>query len=298
MIDRDLVHKARQIELACRRLVDQQLAGQYASVFRGRGLAFSDVRAYQPGDDVRAIDWHVSARLNAAHVKQFVEERDRSLVVVLDCSASLGFGTGASVKRDVAAQVAGALAISAIRAHDRVGLLLVSDRVEAYVPPRRGKRHVLRIIAHALGSTPTSAQTDLASGLGFLGRVLHKRSLVFLVSDFLTPQGMPTPWEGPLGALAQRHEVIPIAVYDPVENALPDLGFCTLVDLETGTQVELDTGGAAADAFAEFAVAGRRARLARLRRLCGNALEVGTHTSVVDELVDFLHNRARRMPRR
>ncbi len=181
----ELVRKARAIEVASRRLVDEQLAGQYHSVFKGRGLIFSDVRAYTPGDDVRSIDWNITARMNAPHVKQFVEERDRTVNLVIDMSASGLFGSRGTTKRELAAELAAVVAFSAISNHDRVGLAIVTDRVERYVPPKKGRRHVLRVIGEILAFRPASRGTNLAAGLDFLAKVSRRRSVVFLASDFL-----------------------------------------------------------------------------------------------------------------
>ena len=170
----ELVKKARKIEIVARRLVDEQLAGQYHSVFKGRGLVFSDVRAYYAGDDVRAIDWNITARMNAPHVKQFVEERDRTVNLVIDMSASGFFGTRGQVKRELAAELAAMVAFSAIKNNDRVGLYIVTDRVERFVPPKKGRRHVLRVIGEILAFQPASRGTNLAAGLDFLGKEIGR----------------------------------------------------------------------------------------------------------------------------
>jgi uncharacterized protein (DUF58 family) len=290
VIDRELVRKARRIELASRRLVDQQLAGQYHSVFKGRGLVFADVRAYYPGDDVRAIDWNVSARMNVPHIKQFVEERDRTIILVLDCSASLGFGSTTRAKRELAAELAAVVALSAIKNNDRVGLMLVSDRVERYLPAKKGKRHVMRIIAEILAVNPASPRTNLAVGLGLLGRVLRRRAVVFLLSDFLD---QPARWDGALGMLAQRHEVVPVVVTDPMEAALPEVGLVHFEDLETGELVEIDTAGPAARAYATASAAAAAERDQRLRRLGLDVVTVATDQPYVEALIAFFRARAR-----
>src|SRR6185503_1258684 len=218
----ELFKKAKKIEIASRRLVDDQLASQYHSVFKGRGLVFSDVRPYYAGDDVRSIDWNITARMNAPHVKQFIEERDRTVNLVVDMSASGYFGTRGSSKREVAAELAAVVAFSAIKNNDRVGLYIVTDRVERYVPPKKGRRHVLRVIGEILAFEPQSRQTDLAKGLDFLGKVARRRSVVFLVSDFLG--GEPARWERAMRITAQRHELVPVVVGDPMEQALPSVG--------------------------------------------------------------------------
>jgi uncharacterized protein (DUF58 family) len=212
----ELFKKAKKIEIASRRLVDEQLAGQYHSVFKGRGLVFSDVRPYYAGDDVRSIDWNITARMNAPHVKQFVEERDRTVNLMIDMSASGYFGSRGTTKREIAAELAAVVAFSAIKNNDRVGLYIVTDKVERYVPPKKGRRHVMRVIGEILAFEPTSRKTDLEKGLDFLGKVARRRSVVFLVSDFLGAGD----WERAMRIAAQRHEIVPVVVADPLEQQL------------------------------------------------------------------------------
>src|SRR3954453_23526556 len=182
----ELFKKAKKIEIVARRLVEEQLAGQYHSVFKGRGLVFSDVRPYYAGDDVRAIDWNITARMNAPHVKQFIEERDRTVNLVIDMSASGYFGSTGATKRELAAELAAVVAFSAIKNNDRVGLYIVTDKVEAYVPPKKGRRHVLRVIGEILAFQPVARGTNLAAGLDFLGKVARRRSVGVLVPAFLS----------------------------------------------------------------------------------------------------------------
>jgi uncharacterized protein (DUF58 family) len=286
----ELFKKARAIEIASRRLVDDQLAGQYHSVFKGRGLVFSDVRPYYAGDDVRSIDWNITARMNAPHVKQFIEERDRTVNLVVDMSASGYFGTRGSSKREVAAELAAVVAFSAIKNNDRVGLYIVTDRVERYVPPKKGRRHVLRVIGEILAFQPSSRGTDLAAGLDFLGKVAKRRSVVFFVSDFLS-EG----WESAMRIASRRHEIVPVVVGDPMEARLPDVGLLLLEDLETGRVVEVDTRGRAGG---EFVWAARRASEDRdqlLRRLNLDVVTVSTDEPYVDALIAFFRARAKRM---
>ncbi|HEY5923163.1 MAG TPA: DUF58 domain-containing protein [Kofleriaceae bacterium] len=286
----DLFKKAKKIEIASRRLVDHQLAGQYHSVFKGRGLVFSDVRPYYPGDDVRAIDWNITARMNAPHVKQFVEERDRTVNLMIDMSASGHFGTRGTTKRELAAELAAVVAFSAIKNNDRVGLYIVTDKVERYVPPKKGRRHVLRVIGEILTFEPTSRKTDLAAGLDFLGKVARRRSVVFLVSDFLS-EG----WERPMQITRQRHELVPVVVGDPMEQALPDVGLMMLEDLETGEVIEVDTSSRARTEFAKKAAAAAAVRDAALRRINLDVVEVATNEPYVDALIAFFKARAKRM---
>jgi uncharacterized protein (DUF58 family) len=286
----ELFKKARKVELVARRLVDEQLGGQYHSVFKGRGLVFSDVRPYYAGDDVRAIDWNITARMNAPHVKQFVEERDRTVNLLIDMSASGFFGTRGVSKRELAAELAAVVAFSAIKNNDRVGLTIVTDRVERFVPAKKGRRHVMRVIGEILAFRPASRGTNLAAGLDFLGKVARRRSVVFLVSDFLSDG-----WERAMRITRQRHELVPVVVGDPLEQALPDVGLLVLEDLETGQLVEIDTSSAASVDYARRARAASTGRALALRRLNLDCVEVHTDRPYVDALIAFFRARAKRM---
>jgi uncharacterized protein (DUF58 family) len=286
----ELFKHARRLEVTARRLVDDRLGGQYHSVFKGRGLVFSDVRPYEAGDDVRAIDWNITARLRAPHVKQFVEERDRTVNLVVDMSASMRFGSRATTKRELAAELAAIVAVSAIKNNDRVGLVIVTDKVELFVPPKQGRRNVMRVIGEILAFEPRSRGTDLAVGLEFLGRVARRRSLAFVISDFLA-----AGWERALRIAARRHELVPIVITDPLEHALPRLGLVQVEDLETGERVELDTSGAAGIELARRVAAETAAREAALRRLGLDVLSVRTDEPYVASLTAFFKARARRI---
>jgi uncharacterized protein (DUF58 family) len=286
----ELFRKAKKIEIASRRLVDEQLAGQYHAVFKGRGLVFSDVRPYYAGDDVRAIDWNITARMNAPHVKQFIEERDRTVNLVIDMSASGYFGSTGATKRELAAELAAVVAFSAIKNNDRVGLYIVTDKVERYVPPKKGRRHVLRVIGEILTFEPQSRGTDIAKGLDFLLKVAKRRSVVFLVSDFLD-EG----WEQAMRICAQRHEVVPVVVGDPLEAQLPAVGLLVLEDLETGQVVEVDTSSRARREFERRARRAAEVRDASLRRINIDVVAVRTDRPYVDALIAFFRARAKRM---
>jgi len=286
----ELFKKARKIEIAARRLVDEQLSGQYHSVFKGRGLIFSDVRQYYPGDDVRTIDWNITARMSMPHVKQYVEERDRTVNLMVDMSASGYFGSRGLSKREVAAELAAVVAFSAIKNNDRVGLFIVTDKVERFVPPKKGRRHVLRVIGEILAFEPQARTTNLAAGLDLLNKVTRRRSIVFLVSDFLSEN-----WENAARIARMRHELVPVVVGDPLEAALPKIGIIMLEDLETGQLVELDTSGYAGRDFARRAAAASAARAAALRRLNVDIVEVKTNQPYVDALIAFFKARAKRM---
>ncbi|MGN6105718.1 MAG: DUF58 domain-containing protein [Kofleriaceae bacterium] len=286
----ELFKKARKIEIAARRLVDEQLAGQYQSVFKGRGLIFSDVRPYYAGDDIRTIDWNITARMNAPHVKQFVEERDRTVNLLIDMSASGYFGSRGAPKRELAAELAAVVAFSAIKNHDRVGLYIVTDRVEKFVPPKKGRRHVLRVIGEILAFEPSSRGTDLGAGLDLLCKLARRRSVVFLVSDFLSDG-----WEHAMRLARQRHELVPVVVGDPLERALPEVGVLVLEDLESGEVVEIDTSGRAGREFARRARGAAERRALALRRLNVDVVEIQTDAPYVDALIAFFKARAKRV---
>jgi uncharacterized protein (DUF58 family) len=290
MLASELFKKAKKIEIATRRLVDEKLAGQYHSVFKGRGLVFSDVRQYHPGDDVRAIDWNITARMNHPHVKQFIEERDRTVNLVVDMSASGAFATWGRSKREVMAELAAMVAFSAIRNNDRVGLYIVTDRVEKFVPPKKGRKHVLRVVSEILAFEPSSRDTDLGAGLDFLGHIARRRSVVFLVSDFLS-EG----WDRPMRITAQRHDLVPVVVSDPMEEKLPDVGLIMFEDVETGEVIEFDTSSLGAERYRRRVAQLRAQRDQALRRLNVDIVEVRTDQPYVDALVAFFKARARRI---
>jgi len=235
----------RQLEISTRRLVNDSLVGEYHSVFKGRGMDFDEVREYVPGDEVRAIDWNVTARAGRPFVKKFTEERELSILLVVDISASGNFGSGAQSKRDLAAEVASVLAFSAIRNNDKVGLLLYTDRVEEFLPPKKGRSHVLRVVREILYHTPLGKGTDSVNALDVVSHVLHRRSIVFLISDFQAP-GDPTRALADLRrAMRQtnrRHDLVAVHIQDAREKSLPNLGLLTLEDSETGELIEIDTG--------------------------------------------------------
>ena len=228
MIPRELIKKLRKIEIRTSKLANEQLAGGYHSVFKGRGMAFSEVRQYQPGDDVRFIDWNVSARMNDVYVKVFTEEREMTVMLLVDLSASERFGSVARPKVETVAEVAALLAFSAIKNNDRVGLILFTDRVERYVPPKKGKGHVMRVVTEILTAKPKGRGTDISCALDLLGGVQRRRAVAFLVSDMIAG-----PWDRSLRIAAARHDLIPVEVVDPREEELPDVGLALVEDLES-----------------------------------------------------------------
>lgn len=251
MIPREILKKIRQIEIRTNRLVTESLAGQYHSVFKGQGMNFDEVREYQPGDDVRAIDWNVTARFNHPFIKKFVEERELTLLLMVDVSGSGRFGSLAQSKRELAAEVASVLAFSAIRNNDKVGLILFSDEVEKFIPPRKGRKHVLRVIREVLYYDPERRGTDVENALEFAAHMVKHRAILVLISDFLLPGGVGAE---PVGlsprvqtALRQanrRHDLVAVQITDQHELELPAVGRLVLEDAETGELVELDTGSA------------------------------------------------------
>jgi uncharacterized protein (DUF58 family) len=313
MIPREILKKIRQIELRTNRLVTESLAGQYHSVFKGQGMNFEEVREYQPGDEVRSIDWNVTARMNHPFIKKFVEERELTLMLTVDVSASGLFGSRAQSKRELAAEIASVLAFSAIRNNDKVGLILFSDEVEKFIPPRKGRRHVLRVIREVLFFEPQRRGTDLNGALEFLMRVTPHKAIAVIISDFIGSPGSSEQWPGKLRApqmllesLAQaaqpmlrhanrRHDVVAVHITDPYELQLPALGRLVLQDAETGEIVEVNTG----DVRKRSAFAERQAQvqsdLARLFRSAGiDAIQLRTDQPYAAELGRFFETREKR----
>src|SRR5215472_3005268 len=314
MIPREILKKIRQIEIRTNRLVSETLAGQYHSVFKGQGMNFDEVREYQPGDEVRTIDWNVTARMNHPFVKKFVEERELTLMLVVDVSGSGLFGSSAQSKRELAAEIASILAFSAIRNNDKVGLILFTDEVEKFIPPRKGRKHVLRVIREVLFFEPRRRGTDLNGALEFLLRVIPHRAIVVIISDFIgspaeTSTQRPSrlrPQMMLLESLAQasfamlrqtnrRHDVVAVQIADRYELELPSLGRLMLNDAETGEVVEVNTG----DSRKRTGFAERQARgqqdLARLFRSAGiDAIQLRTDQPYAVQLARFFETRERR----
>ncbi|MFO0692608.1 MAG: DUF58 domain-containing protein [Polyangiales bacterium] len=291
MIPRELVKKLRKIEIHTARLANDQLAGSYHSVFKGRGMAFSEVREYQPGDDVRFIDWNVSARMSDTYVKVFTEEREMTVMLLVDLSASELFGSVARPKIDTVAEVAALLAFSAIKNNDRVGLVMFTDRIEKFVPPKKGRGHVMRVVTEILNAKPVGKGTDVAAALEYLGRLTKRRSVAFLVSDFLTPE-----FEKPLRTASSRHDLIPVQIVDPREEQLPDVGLALFEDLETGELVEVDTSDPRVRrAYSEELTRARARREQLFRRLRVDHVTIRTDQPYVRPLTEFFRLRERRI---
>ncbi len=236
MDTKDLLKKVRKIEIKTRRLSDHIFSGEYHTSFKGRGMTFSEVRQYQYGDDVRAIDWNVTARYNEPFVKVFEEERELTMMLLVDISGSESFGTKNQLKRDMVTEIAATLAFSATQNNDKIGLLLFSDQIELYIPPKKGKSHVLRIIRELIEFEPKSKKTDLSQALKYLSSVMKKKAIVFVISDFMT-----TAYEHTLKIASKRHDVTGIRVFDQREESIPNIGIVNLLDAETGETLVVDT---------------------------------------------------------
>lgn len=294
----EILGRVRRMEVRTNRLVDDSLAGRYASVFKGRGMDFDRVRNYVPGDDVRTIDWNVTARTGEAHVKLFTEERELTILLMIDISGSSDFGSVADSKRELAAEAAGVLAASAIRNRDKVGLILFSDSVELYIPPGKGRMHIMRLIRETLFFQPERSGTDIAKALDFANQVIHRKSVIFLVSDFCV--GAPfeekfTKLQNKLQVTNRRHDVIAVSVTDPREETLPDIGRIRVQDAETGHVVELDTGSSKVrEAYAAQSLARRKLTATRIRSLGVNLLEFINGENWMPELMAFFRSRRQR----
>jgi uncharacterized protein (DUF58 family) len=236
MDTKELLKKVRKIEIKTRRLSDHIFSGEYHTSFKGRGMTFSEVRQYQYGDDVRAIDWNVTARYNEPFVKVFEEERELTMMLLVDISGSESFGTKNQLKRDMVTEIAATLAFSATQNNDKIGLLLFSDQIELYIPPKKGKSHVLRIIRELIEFEPKSKKTDLSHALKYLSSVMKKKAIVFVISDFMT-----TAYEHTLKIASKRHDVTGIRVFDQREESIPNIGIVNLLDAETGETLVVDT---------------------------------------------------------
>lgn len=289
----ELIRKVRRIQIHTSRVTSEALAGTYHSAFRGRGVEFEEVRPYVVGDDVRTIDWNVSARAGAPHVKQFREERELCVMLAVDLSGSLDFGTRSQFKREMVAEMAATIAFSAIRNGDKVGLLAFTDRVERFVPPRKGTRHVLRIVRELLALKPQGTGTRIGEAVDEITRVVRKRSVLFVISDF-----MDTGWERSMSVARGRHDVIPVVVRDAAEDSLPPVGLLELQDPETGECVLVDTADRGVRARFAAAAAEERAALQQsFRRMRMDAVEVQTGGDFVKPLAEVFRRREARRGR-
>ncbi|HLV21154.1 MAG TPA: DUF58 domain-containing protein [Polyangiaceae bacterium] len=293
MIPKELLKALRKIEITTNRLATEQLSGNYTSGFKGQGLAFREVRQYQPGDDVRSIDWNVSARMNDTYVKVFVEEREMTVMLVVDLSRSELFGTRRASKAQLAAEVAAVCSFSAIKHNDRVGLILATDQIEKIVPPKKGQKHVMRVVREILGANPERTGTDLGLALETLYGVARRRSVAFVLSDFFGSN-----YERALSLAAARHDVIPVLLVDPRDEELPDVGLSTFEDLETGESVLVDTGSPKVRAHYAHRMRALRAEQIKVFRKLGlDHVVVRTDRPYIKPLRDLFARRARRAHR-
>jgi uncharacterized protein (DUF58 family) len=291
MIPREILKKVKRIEMVTRGLVNEVFSGEYHSVFKGRGMEFSEVREYQLGDDIRTLDWNVSARMGHPYVKVFEEERELTVMLLVDVSSSGNFGTFNQMKGEVAAELCAVLAFSAIKNNDKVGLIIFSDKIEKFIPPRKGRSHVLRVIREILYFKPENLQTDLNVALEFLSKVIKRRSIVFLISDFLTSN-----YHKALQVANKKHDIIAMEITDPREVQLPEIGFIELEDAESGEAILVDTSNPQIrGTFYSKSQAGREERSRFFKSIGVDNINIFTHVSYVEPIIKFFRMRARRL---
>jgi uncharacterized protein (DUF58 family) len=293
MLSREVLEKVRRIEIQTRRMVTDALAGEYHSIFKGRGMEFSEVREYQVGDDIRTIDWNVTSRTGTLHVKKFTEERELTVLLLLDASGSEDFGTRSRFKREVAAEMGALLAFSAIKNNDRVGAIVFTDDVEMYVPARKGRAHVLRVIRDLLYFEPKGKRTNLSRACEYLNRVTRKRAVVFLLSDFLD-----RGFEKPLRVAAKKHDLISVFIADPAEQELPGIGLIELEDAETGGRLVVDTSDREAlRRFQSSVIERGRKQREELTAMGIDIIDIATNVPYDRPLLRFFQMRSRRLRR-
>jgi uncharacterized protein (DUF58 family) len=290
MLPKDIVKMVRRIEIRTNRLVNDVFSGQYHSVFKGKGMEFVDVREYQAGDDIRTIDWNVTARMGHPYVKTFEEERELTVMLIVDLSASQSFGTVERFKVQMAAEISALIAFSAIKNNDKVGLLAFTDRVEKFIPPKKGTQHVLRVIRELLYYKPEHKGTDLDAALSYFGRVMKRRSIAFVISDFYSKG-----FEKSLRVANKKHDVVAFVLSDPKEYSLPDVGYLRLRDAESGREFTMNTSARALISRYEREAAKRRERLTGTFRSTGvDFIELSTDEPYSGALIKFFRARARR----
>lgn len=291
MTPQELLRKIRRIQIRTSHMASDVFAGHYHSAFKGQGMEFEEVREYQPGDDIRNIDWNVTARHSKPFIKRFREEREQTVMLLVDASASQSFGTQGPLKRDLVTEIGATLAFSAITNNDKVGLVIFSDRIEKHVQPAKGTRHVLRVIRELLASTPEGRGTDIAAALEHLNHVLRRRAIVFIVSDFRSPD-----YEPQLRVARRRHDIVPIVVSDPAERAIPPMGIVEWIDNETGARHLVDTSSRRfREAFAQRTSAERGRIETLFKRLKADGIELTTTDSIVEPLTRYFRKREARI---
>ena len=290
----EVLRQVKLLEIRTRGLVNSLFTGEYHSVFKGQGMEFAEVREYQPGDEVRTIDWNVTARMGHPYVKRYIEERELTVMLAIDLSGSERFGTQSRFKSELASELSAVLAMSAIRNNDRVWALLFTDRPEHVIPPGKGRRHALRVVRDVLAFEPEGRKTDIAAAADYLAKMLSHHAIIFLISDFIAPD-----IERPLKLLAQRHDVVAVTMEDPREISLPNIGLARFVDPETGTTVTVDTSDEGVRKSFEEMAGGERAERRRLfRRLAIDEIVIRTDTSYIEPLLKFFRARETRGGRR
>jgi uncharacterized protein (DUF58 family) len=290
MIPQELIKKIRQIQIYTSRAVDASFAGQYESVFKGRGMQFDEVREYTPGDDIRTIDWNVTARTGKPYIKRFVEEREMTVIFAVDLSASGDFGTVNKAKNELAAEFCAVLAFAAAKNNDKVGLLIFTDRIELYIPPKKGISHMLRLVRELLYFKMPKRKTNIGEALDYLGKVIRKKATMFLVSDFIE-----TDFKRPLSLLNKRHDVIAVTVRDKAEITLPGIGLIEFADAETGEIILIDTSSRKFRNQYSNTTALRFDELKNmLRTINVDCISISTDKPYIQDLVRFFHMRHKR----
>jgi uncharacterized protein (DUF58 family) len=290
MIPKEVLENVRHIEIQTKKLVNETFAGEYQSTFKGRGMEFAEVREYQVGDDIRTIDWNVSARMGHPFVKQYVEERELTVMLLVDASSSGEFGTVDRMKGEIAVEMCAVLAFSAIKNNDRVGLIIFTDKIEKYIPPKKGRKHVLRVIRELIYFKPEDTRTDISAALEYMLRVQKKKSVVFLISDFLSQD-----YDRALKIANRKHDVISITITDPRERSLPNIGFLELEDAETGERIMVDTKDPEVRRlFGEISENESLKREKNFRSANIDQIDVTTDVSYTKPLARFFRKRANR----
>jgi len=293
MLTTDLMKKIRHIEIRTRRLVNDSFAGEYHSIFKGRGMEFDEVRPYTPGDEIRSIDWNVTARMGHPYVKRYVEERELTVMLLVDASASGDFASEGKFKRELAAELAAVLSFAATTNKDKVGLMIFTDQVELYIPPRKGRKHVLRLIRELLAFEPQSSGTNIKLALDKINHILKRRSIIFLVSDFLD---QPESYRRPLYITNRKHDVIAVDLNDPLETNIAKVGMLALEDAESGQIVWVDTNDPIwRQNFADQSARFENAKRSVFSNAAIDRIEINTNQDYVKALTRFFQNRARRL---
>ncbi len=293
MFSREILRQIRRLQLRARRAVEDPLGGAYRSVFKGAGIAFEEVREYQPGDEIRSIDWNVTARMGHPYIKRYVEERELTVMLLVDASASMGFASTSVSKRDVVAEITALLALCAVSSNDKIGLAMITEAVEHFVPPRKGSRHAFRLIRDLFGNRSAGARTNLSAGLDFVNKVLHRRALIFVCSDFLD-----SGYEQTMKRVARKHDVVAVAVDDPRERSLPGVGLVEMFDPESQCAFTVDTSDPSFQKAHGEQAGVRRQAFQKWTQAHGiDVLSVSNEGRHLDALMRFFQQRQRRLRR-